>query len=366
MMNRLMMGLLLAACAALASRGGGGVTSAAPPSTSPTPTFTASSVHHILFVGDSLTHGRYTPVRSFNSGGSESDTTGSAYVTDENYGQTGNRAEREPGPWGGIPGIFAQLASEAGLTYDVHIEAISKTSLAKNYEAASTIIDQPKWNAVVLQEISARPLPASLTGNASGRPATFCSSVQTIEAGIHAVAPTADVYLYETWPSGATAQQLSGSTTASDFPARYAAKLEAIRAAYHASYFGAAQKDGRIAGVAPVGDAWAAAWAANVANDNPYSSTSPLPLLWYGMNARNDPAISKPDYLHPSVYGAYLSGLVLFQQITGVDPRSLGAGEGVATRLGISPSVAVRLQQVAHDAVIAGAAAKVARGSGCS
>lgn len=180
------------------------------------------------------------------------------------------------------------------------------------------------------------------------------------------MAPKADVFLYETWPSGAAAQQLSGSATVGDFPARYTANLEAIRAAYHASYYGAAQKDGKIAGVAPAGDAWAAAWTAGIANPNPYTGTSTLPLLWYGINATNNPSITKPDYLHPSVYGAYLSGLVLFQQVTGVDPRTLGASERAAAQFGISASAAVRLQQVAHDAVVAGATQTVAQGSGCS
>lgn len=69
MKNRPKMGLLLAACAVLASCGDGGgasTPSTPPPSPTPSPTPTATAVRHILFVGDSLTHGRYTPVRSYN------------------------------------------------------------------------------------------------------------------------------------------------------------------------------------------------------------------------------------------------------------------------------------------------------------
>jgi hypothetical protein len=72
-----------------------------------------------MFVGDSLTHGRYEPVRSFNSN----------FVVDENYGQTGSRAELEPGPWGGIPGIFAQFAVESKLQQAAW-EAVSAASSA--------------------------------------------------------------------------------------------------------------------------------------------------------------------------------------------------------------------------------------------
>lgn len=35
-------------------------------------------------------------------------------------------------------------------------------------------------------------------------------------------------------------------------------------------------------------------------------------------------------YHHPSIYGAYLSALVLFQTLTKVDVRTLGAGEQAA------------------------------------
>ncbi|MGI4758537.1 MAG: hypothetical protein ACRYGF_17005, partial [Janthinobacterium lividum] len=116
-------------------------------------------VRHILFVGDSYTHGRYLPVRTYNSTpgtGGLGSTTASAQVVDENFNTSvPARQESEPGetgPWGGIPGIFAEFANEAGLAYDVHIEAISATTLKTNYKAASQIIAQPLWNAVVLQE----------------------------------------------------------------------------------------------------------------------------------------------------------------------------------------------------------------------
>jgi hypothetical protein len=81
----------------------------------------------VLFVGDSFTHGRYTPVRTFNA-----EIPGEPWqppqVIDENYGETGEREELEPGPWGGIPGIFSELAQQMHLSYEVHIEAISATS----------------------------------------------------------------------------------------------------------------------------------------------------------------------------------------------------------------------------------------------
>ncbi|HTF72467.1 MAG TPA: hypothetical protein VK638_58340 [Edaphobacter sp.] len=310
-------------------------------------------LQHVLFVGDSFTHGRYLPVRLYNSGGSQDGTTGSPLVFDENYGATGSRQEStaEYGPYGGIPGIFAELASEAGLAYDVHIEAISMTSLHENYAATSAIIDQAKWNVVVLQELSSRPLPYDLSGDPTSDPESFCKSVQIIEAGVHAVAPSASIYLYETWPRADLAQQLAGSTSSPGFSSAYQVSLQNLGYANHNAYYSAAAHDGAIAGIAPAGDAWSRAWAQGIANSNPFSGNSSLPLLWYGFHEVNEPEIKSPDYLHPSVYGAYLNGLVLFQEITGHDARVFGAHEEAAMALGISVSAVVELQQVANEAV---------------
>jgi hypothetical protein len=307
-----------------------------------------------LFVGDSFTHGRYLPVRLYNSGGTQDATVRSPLIFDENFGAIGLREENaeEYGPYGGIPGIFAELAYETRLSYDVHIEAISKTSLHNNYAVASSFIDQTKWNAVVLQEISTRPLPNSLSGDESSDPQSFCTSVQMIEAGVHAAAPNAGVYLYETWPRANLAQQLAGSTAAPAFASAYQASLLSLGAANHNAYYSAARHDGSIAGVAPAGDAWIRAWTEGVANPDPFTGSSQVPSLWYGIHQQNEPAIEDPDYLHPSVYGAYLDGLVLFQKITGHDVRLFGPKEVAASELGIPAPTAVQLQLIAWEAVV--------------
>ncbi len=307
----------------------------------------------VLFVGDSYTHGRYTPVRTFNA-----QTPGRPWrppqVIDENYGETGERKEsqNEPGPWGGIPGIFSELAQQMDLSYKVHIEAISATSLEKNYQAASDVIAQAGWQAVVLQELSLKPLPRSLTNSKLSDPPGFWASVQTIEQAVHVVAPKTRIFLYETWASGDLAKEIAGDTTQPDFHEKYMKALGDILDTNLASYRCAAQRDGKVAGVAPTGEAWRRAWDEGLANPDPFqSSPSSLPILWYGINAVNDPPITRPDYHHPSVYGAYLSGLVLFVQITGADVRKLGACELVAAKLAIPGELALRLQQAAWLAV---------------
>ena len=328
-----------------ACSGGGGTHDDGGSGTAP-PAGPDPAQRHILFVGDSFTHGRYQPVRQYNSGGKDTPAGGSALVVDENYGQGGARAE-----FGGIPGIFAEFAHERGLDYDVHIEAISSTSLQANYAAASDVIADAKWNAVVLQELSPRPLAEALTGSTQSNPSNFCAAVSTIEHGVHAVAPAAAIYLYETWPRADWAQALAGDPSAAGFAAAYASALASIGDAYHDVYYRAAALDGNIAAVAPAGEAWSRAWSEGVANPDPYAGSAPGPLLWYGIEAANDPKIGAPDYHHPGAAGAYLSALVLFGQVAGIDVRVLGSGESAAASLGLSGTLAVQLQQVAWETV---------------
>jgi hypothetical protein len=57
------------------------------------------------------------------------------------------------------------------------------------------------------------------------------------------------------------------------------------------------------------------------------------------------------------VYGYYLEALTIFGNITGRDPRALGAGEYVAKELGIDAKTAVALQAVAAEQLASEAAA---------
>ena len=315
---------------------------------------------HILFVGDSFTHGRYLPVRTYNNTpvtGGLGSTAASAQVVDENFNTTvAARMESQPGetgPWGGIPGIFAELAVEAGLPYNVHIEAISETPLITNYNVAQSVIDQSLWDTVILQEASFQPIPVALSKNKKSDPSVFCDAVGTIEQGVHAVAPKANVYLYQTGAPADTAYEDSDTTPFS--PSAYLTSLGKLTDAYHDVYISAAMQDGYIAGIAPVGDAWSRAWSEGVANPDPYGGAATGVSLSFNYQPGSEPStVDTPTdagFHHPSIYGAYLSGLVLFQKITGTDVRTFGGNEQAAAALGISPAVAVQLQQVAWESV---------------
>ncbi|MGI4874814.1 MAG: T9SS type A sorting domain-containing protein [Janthinobacterium lividum] len=281
----------------------------------------AAAQVRVLFVGNSFTHGKYAPVLNYNS----------ANVTDENYGlaSTSPRYESdptEPGPWGGIPGIFKKMTDEAGLNYEVHIEAISGKTLQYHYTNALSVIAQSTWNKVVLQELSTGAIPTSRGGTRTA----FYAAATSLEQAIHAANTQAQVYLYETW-ARADLTYPSGSTY-------YGFPIDTMTQDIHNGYYRQFFSSSRYAGIAPVGDAWLSAIKNGVAMRNPYTPDSKI-NLW------------AVDYYHPSKWGSYLNACILFYKLTGVDPRTLGGTEQAAVALGITSADAVALQLVAYQQV---------------
>ena len=123
----------------------------------PTLATAAEAPVNILFVGNSFTHGRYEPVRTYNAGfgtdtvhdllcpslaacssaeqGSLIDPAGTpapgtTLPAQLAYLQANPSLQyNEPGPYGGIPGIFLQFTREAHLHYSVSVIAVSSATL---------------------------------------------------------------------------------------------------------------------------------------------------------------------------------------------------------------------------------------------
>lgn len=274
----------------------------------------------ILFVGNSFFHGAFEPVLSYNA----------AAITDENYQPTiahAHGAGHDGTAWGGIPGIFKKLTDEAGLQYEVHLEAVSGQTLQFHYDSALAVIQQPKWDKVIMHDYSTGPVPA----RHGGQPRRFFDYATRLEQAVHQANPRAQVYLYQTWaradltyPPG---QNYSGLP------------LDSMTADLHRAYYQEAAQNKNIAGVAPAGDAWARAVQRGVALPNPYAPEPGKVDLW------------GPDHYHPSIYGAYLNACVLLARLAHYDPRRLGAHEQAAADLGIAPEMAVQLQTIAYEQV---------------
>ena len=349
----------------------------------------------ILFVGNSYTFGRVDPVMGYNSANVHDLTAGFNAISN-----TGSNPW-ETHPWGGVPGIFKQFTSEKGLDYDVSISARNAASLRGQFlNTANAAWDlrgnvaSKKWDVVVLQEQSDAAVPLGYGKNANpaqfrayadkleqfihagsaqtytetamygslaaclatGSTTATCNTVRSIPANPNANAK-AKVYLTDTWarPDMVFAHLVTTPDTTSvdgsPIPdgtntqaTLYYTTLAKMTKDLHDSIYGEAVKNGHFAGVIGVGDAFQLALDQQVAQTSGFYDASGvfMPLqpgaamdLWW------------KDDLHASKYGSYLDALVQFGTITGLDPRSLGAGEIAAHDLGISQTDALTLQRIA-------------------
>jgi len=259
----------------------------------------------ILFVGNSFTFGAGSAVRFFHP----------ELVHDLNReGQ------------GGVPALFKTFAQQAGLDWDVSLEAASGKDLAfhlatKRAELAGA------WDVVVLQDYStldrAKPGNASAHIRDTGRMAAF----------FRAANPGVKIYLETTWPRADQTYPANGHWHGKPIKAMAddLARANAL----------ALLNNRELSGTAPVGEAWLRAFDQNVADPNPYDGVAYGKLdLWTW------------DHYHASAYGYYLAALVIFGRVTGTDPRALGEHERAAEELGFSGLTTAALQRIAAEALV--------------
>jgi hypothetical protein len=276
---------------------------------------TATGALQVVFIGNSFTHGNANPVLHYNS----------AYVTDLNG--TG---------YGGMPGIFKQLTAEAGLNYQVSIEAVSSQTLKFHYTSKRAVLDNQRWDAVVMQDQS------NLDPNAPGNPANLITYSGLLEKFFHGVDVNANanadlktnVWLLATWPRPDQIYQPGGHW--------YGQTLEQAAAVLSNGYKAAATQNRGTAGMIPVGDAFVRAIGQGVADRNPYDGIDGGKLnLWLG------------DNHHASAAGSYLEALMAFGRLTGRDPRSLGASSVAAQAMNLTAAQTTALQETAYRQLLA-------------
>ena len=309
----------------------------------------------------------------------------------------------EVGPRAGAAGIFLQFTKDVGLNYNVSTLAVSSATLtgyANNTGNELGLLPQitnSKYNQVVLQDQSFQPLPTSIQVNGQtvptrGNPTSFQSGVNRLITGIDAAdqaagKPNAAITLYQTPPIAAfgftstnpNAPIFGSSTVAQQGGNRAYAPyvgdanpITAMASDLHNAYtaeaaaFNAANPTMSHVSVALAGDAWVTAINQGIAQLDPFLATQPAGQidLW-----DSDPLLAcctVPIGYHPSQYGDYLDGLVLFGQITGVNPETLSAewdpndplfSASASQALGISPDIAYALAIAAEDTLLAGAPA---------
>lgn len=311
------------AAASVVYSGSGAVTSTPTPAPTPTPTPVSTptptpvstptptpaptaGAKTILFVGNSFTFGDKSSTFHYRA----------STVTDLNNGGDG-----------GVPGIFKNFTREAGLNYNVSLETAAGQGLDYHYNNKLSLIARP-WDVVVLQSHSL------LDANDPGNPASLITYTGKLASALTAQNPKVTIYLESTWSRADETYQQGGHW--------YGKPITQMALDLRAGYDQAKAATPSVAAVIPVGQAWNRAFN-TLADTNPYDGISFNQVSLWGW-----------DYYHGSSYGYYLAALVLFGQITGHDPRTLGSGEGSAAELGISPDQASALQQIAFDTLAVG------------
>lgn len=255
----------------------------------------------ILFVGNSFTVGGAS-LRNYRA-----DT-----VTDLNGSGVG-----------GVPALFKSFAQQANLDYEVYLETEDGSTLDFHHEQRLDEIGSRGWDAVVMYGYS------TLDGDESQDSAKLIDTAAQFAEFLRTGNPEVELYFMATWPRADLVYSETG---------RWAGEpIENLARDIRAAYENAADP-ARFESVIPVGEAWTRAMQVGVADSNPYDGLDPGRLnLW------------AVDHYHGSVYGYYLSALVIFGDVTGHDPRLLGEYECSAYELGISRTQALALQQVASD-----------------
>jgi hypothetical protein len=185
------------------------------------------------------------------------------------------------------------------------------------------LIDRP-WDVVILQGQSTLDLERP------GDPTRLIESGRQLSDILAQKNPSARIYYQATW-SRADLTYLKPSPWKGK---PIAAMARDVRAGYDRAR--AASKS--VRGVLPVGEAWNRAMEAGVADPNPYDGVAFGKVDLWGW-----------DQYHASAAGYYLSALVIFGAVTGMDPRTFGEREVAAYELGLSPAQARGLQKAAYD-----------------
>lgn len=223
---------------------------------------------------------------------------------------------------GGVPALFKSFADQAGLDYDVFIETYPGAGLDFHLENKLDVIGKRPWDNAVMHGFS------TLDRNAPGDPTTLIETVAQMAEFLRGLNESTNLYLSATWSR-------ADMVYPEDRP-WHGQPIEQMALDIRAGYDAAANN--ADASVSPVGEAWTRAMTTGVADPNPYDGIALGQVdLWTW------------DHYHASNYGYYLEALVVFGNVTGKDPRSLGRNECSGYELGFSSAEVAALQQVAYD-----------------
>jgi hypothetical protein len=257
----------------------------------------------LLFIGNSFTFGALTPVQKWRP----------EIVNDLNHEGIG-----------GVPALFKSFTREAGLDYDVSLETHPGVGFDYHLQNKHDALVSRPWDVVVMHGYS------TLDADKPGDSAKLIATTKQMAELLTGVNPKVEIHLTATWSRADQTYPETGHW--------HGQPIAAMARDVRAGYDKAAATSPAIKSVIAVGEAWIRAIETGVADPNPYDGIAPGQIdLW----AR--------DHYHASTEGYYLEALMVFGDVTGRDPRSLGTGECAAFELGMPVPEVKALQQVAFD-----------------
>lgn len=256
----------------------------------------------VLFIGNSFTYGYGSATKYYRA-----DT-----VTDLNSEGIG-----------GVPALFKSFTQQAGLDYDVALETRGGSGLDFHIANKLGVIGRRPWDQVVMHGYS------TLDSQNPGDPATLIQTATDMSEFLRSKNADVEVYLTSTWSR-------ADQTYVADRP--WSGKpIEQMALDVRAGYDQAAAA-AKVTAVNPVGEAFSRAMDLGFADANPYDGIELDRFnLWTW------------DHYHASTYGYYLEALVVFGNLTGIDPRALGVSECSGFELGMSQGEIEALQRVAYE-----------------
>lgn len=266
----------------------------------------AAEQKKVLFIGNSFTFGY----------GSASLVYRADSITDLN-GEGG----------GGIPALFKSFADQSNITYKVYMETKGGAALDFHLEQKLDVIGSESWDQVVMHGFS------TLDSDNPGNPSMLIDTAGKMATFLHTLNPNVEIFLSSTWSRADLIYQAEKHWSNTPIENMALDVRKGNNKAMDASPY--------INGVNPIGEAWTRAIKMGIADGNPYDGIDFGKIsLWTW------------DHYHSSTYGDYLHALVVFGNLTGVDPRTLGENECSAFELGLSRSQAKKLQQVAFEQLV--------------
>jgi hypothetical protein len=263
----------------------------------------ASADTSVLFIGNSFTYAYGSPAKFYRADS----------VTDLNNEGIG-----------GVPALFKSFADQAGLEYDVFLETRGGAGLDFHIENKLGVIGRRPWDQVVMHGFS------TLDSSKPGDPALLVSTTATMSDFLQRLNTDVEVYLTSTWSRADLIYQADKPWSGSP--------IGKMALDVRAGYDKAAAASPAVKAINGVGEAFTRAMDLGIADPNPYDGIELGKVnLWTW------------DHYHASAYGYYLEALVVFGNLTGLDPRSLGENECSGFELGMSRGEVKMLQQAAFD-----------------